>query len=127
MRVIILIIWCAAAINLDFLNDMVSKIETKADSVKQLNNNRHNKMDQARQLVQGLRGRRRTRRKNRMQNDMPRKSPRQNRRLRTRLNKTKSKPSSVIYKVGKGEGNDFQLTRIETRPFNPDTDMWPSK
>ena len=67
MRVIILLIWCAAAMNLDFLNDMVSKIETKADSVKLLNNNRHNKMDQARQLVQGLRGRRRTRRKNRMQ------------------------------------------------------------
>ena len=127
MRVLILLIWCAAARNLDFLNDMVSKIETKADSVKLLNNNRHDKMDQARQLVQGVRGRRRKHRRNRMQNDMPRKSPRQFRRLKTRFNNTKSKPSSVIYKVGKGGGNDFQLTRIETRPFNPDTDMWPSK
>ena len=107
--------------NLDFLNDMVSKIETKADSVNQLNNNRHQKMDQARQLVQGLRGRRRKHRRNRIQND----SPKSGRRLRSLRMKTK--PSSIVYRVGKSEGNDFQLTRIETRPFNPDTDMWPSK
>ena len=101
--------------NLDFLNDMISKIETKANSVKLLNNKRHDKMDQARKLIQGFQGQRRIHCRNR------RKSPRP-----TRLNRMKP-GSAVVYRVGNGKGDNFQLTRIETRPFNPDTDMWPSK